>query len=76
MAEPAAGRMTIDEFFAWQEHQPERYELVNGQPLEMMAGAKNVHDDIVVNLIAELRNQLRAGGCRPGAVAGIVLQYL
>ena len=32
----------------------------------MMAGAKNVHDDIVVNVLAELRNQLRGGGgCRP-----------
>jgi len=24
-----------------------------------------VHDDIVVNVLAELRNQLRGGGCRP-----------
>jgi Uma2 family endonuclease len=31
----------------------------------MMAGAKNVHDDIVVNVLAELRNQLRGTGCRP-----------
>ena len=31
----------------------------------MMAGAKNVHDDIVVNLVAELRQQLRGAGCRP-----------
>jgi Uma2 family endonuclease len=65
MAEPAVRRMTIDEFFAWQEHQPERYELVNGQPLRMMAGAKNVHDDIVVNLVIELGTRLRGGGCRP-----------
>src|SRR5450755_1537566 len=65
MAEPAPVRMTIDEFFAWQEGQAERYELVNGQPLRMMAGAKNLHDDIVVNLIIELGAQLRGGGCRP-----------
>jgi Uma2 family endonuclease len=65
MAEPAHTRMTIDEFFAWQEGQAERYELVDGQPLEMMAGAKNVHDDIVVNLLGELRDQLRGSGCRP-----------
>jgi len=25
MAEPVARTMTIDEFFAWQEHLPERY---------------------------------------------------
>jgi len=56
--------MTVDEFFAWQESQPERYELVDGQPLRMMAGAKNVHDDIVVNPVGELREQVRGSGCR------------
>ena len=65
MAEPAVRRMTADEFFAWQEHQPGRYELVNGQPFEMTAGAKNVHDDIVVNLVIELGTRLRGGPCRP-----------
>jgi len=57
--------MTVDQFFAWQEGRAERYELVNGQPLRMMAGAKNVHDDIVVNLVGELRAQVRGSGCRP-----------
>jgi hypothetical protein len=56
---------TVSAFFAWAEKQPDRYELVDGFPLKMMAGAKNVHDDIVVNLIAELRARLRGGGCRP-----------
>jgi Uma2 family endonuclease len=66
MTEAAPRRWTIEEFFAWQEKQPERYELVDGFPARMMAGAKNVHDDIVVNVLAELRNQLRVGGgCRP-----------
>jgi len=57
--------VTVEEFFAWQERQPERYELVDGFPARMMTGAKNVHDDIVVNVLAELRSQLRGGGCRP-----------
>jgi Uma2 family endonuclease len=57
--------MTVEEFFAWQEGQEERYELVNGQPIRMMAGAKNVHDDIVVDLIGELREQVRGTGFRP-----------
>jgi Uma2 family endonuclease len=65
MSEPAPRRWTVDEFFSWQEKQPERYELVDGFPVRMMAGARNVHDDIVVNLIAELREQLRGSGCRP-----------
>ena len=65
MTEAAPRRWTVEEFFAWQERQPERYELVDGFPARMMAGAKNVHDDIVVNVLAELRSQLRGGGCRP-----------
>ncbi len=65
MTDMAPRRWTVDEFFAWQEQQAERYELVDGFPLRMMAGAKNVHDDIVVNVLTELRNQLRGSGCRP-----------
>lgn len=65
MSEPAERRWTLDEFFAWQSAQRERYELVGGFPVRLMAGATNVHDDIVVNLIAELRDQLRGSGCRP-----------
>src|ERR1700704_5271862 len=63
MTEAAPPPWTIEEFFAWQDKQPERYELVDGFPVRMMAGAKNVHDDIVVNVRAELRNQLRGGAC-------------
>jgi len=65
MSEPAQRRWTVEEFFAWQKDQPFRYELVGGFPVRLMAGATNVHDDIVVNLIAELREQLRGGGRRP-----------
>ncbi|MCJ2077272.1 Uma2 family endonuclease [Methylobacterium sp. E-016] len=57
--------MSIDAFFAWQEAQAERYELVGGVPVRMMAGARNVHDDIVVNILAWLRTALRGSGCRP-----------
>lgn len=65
MTEPALRRWTVEAFFAWQEKQSERYELVGGLPVRMMAGAKNVHDDIVVNILVALGNQLRGGGCRP-----------
>ncbi|GJE59800.1 Uma2 family endonuclease [Methylobacterium trifolii] len=57
--------MSVEAFFAWQERQVERYELVGGLPVRMMAGARNVHDDIVVNLVALLRSALRGSGCRP-----------
>ncbi len=65
MSDAAPKSWTIDQFLACQSRQPERYELVGGFPVRMMAGARNVHDDIVVNLLAELRGQLRGTGCRP-----------
>ena len=65
MAEPSPGPWTVDQFFAWQERQAERYELVDGSPLRMTVGARNVHDDVIVNIIAALGNQLRGKRCRP-----------
>ena len=65
MSDPALTPWTVDQFFAWQARQKDRYELVSGRPVRMMAGARNVHDDIVVNLLAELRGRLRGSGCRP-----------
>ena len=76
MSQPAFERtMTVEAFFAWQERQDDRYELVGGAPLRMMAGASNGHDRIVVNLVAELRNQLRGSGCRPFTGDGAVETY-
>jgi Uma2 family endonuclease len=71
MAEPVLRRWTVAEFFAWQDTQPRLYELVGGQP-HLMAGAKNVHDDIVVNIVAALKNQTRGTGCRPFTGDGAV----
>lgn len=65
MSQTVARPMSVDEFFAWQEKQDVRYELVNGQPLRMMAGASNAHDLVVVNLIRELSIRLRGSGCTP-----------
>jgi len=65
MSDPALQPWTVEQFFDWQARQPDRYELVGGFPVRMMAGARNVHDDIVVNLLAELRTRLRGSGCRP-----------
>ncbi len=71
MADVALRPMSPEEFFAWAEHQEERYELVDGAPVlkfdngpGMMAGASAAHDQIVVNLISGLRNRLRGGPCR------------
>lgn len=57
--------MSAEEFLDWRQDQPGRWELVSGSPVQMMAGAKQRHDRIVVNLIADLRNALRGGKCRP-----------
>ena len=63
---PAAAKVwTEEEFFAWQEKQEDRCELVDGRPLRMMAGASKTHDRIVVNLLASLHGQLRGTPCRP-----------
>jgi Uma2 family endonuclease len=66
MAEPQPRLMTVEEFYAWQLDQEERYELVDGIPVPLrgMTGASNAHDAIVVNLIISLGNQLRGGPCR------------
>lgn len=65
MPDPVLKPWTVDQFFAWQSRQPERYELVNGLPVRMQAGARNVHNDIVINILGELRSRLRGGDCHP-----------
>jgi Uma2 family endonuclease len=65
MSDPVSKPWTIDQFFAWQSRQTERYEFVSGFPVRMMAGARYVHNDIVINILAELRARLRGSGCHP-----------
>ena len=50
--------MEGDEFLLWCLDQEDRYELVNGVPVKMMAGASRAHDRVAVNLIASLLGQL------------------
>ena len=57
--------MDGDEFLLWCLDQDDRYELVNGIPAKMMAGASEIHDLLVVNVIAALHRQLRGSRCRP-----------
>ncbi len=70
MSDVAQRLMDADEFLVWSEDQEERYELIDGVPVlkfdngpEMMAGASEAHDQIVINIIQELRI-LRGGPCR------------
>jgi len=59
--------MTVEQFLEWNLRQDERYELVDGIPVPLrgMTGTTAEHDTISVNLIAELRQQLRGTNCRP-----------
>jgi Uma2 family endonuclease len=63
MGGAAVKLMELDEFFVWQLGQDVRYELVDGVPVEMMAGASGLHDTIAVNIMTLLRTQLRGTGC-------------
>ena len=65
MASAAVKLMTADEFIHWQQEKDVRYELVDGIPIEMMTGAIDVHDRIVVNVLMLLGTALRGTPCRP-----------
>lgn len=65
MSEAARPRMSPDEFLQWCLHQEGKWELVGGEPVQLMAGATKNHDRVVVNLIGELRTRLRGGSCFP-----------
>lgn len=57
--------MDEDEFLTWCLSQERKYELVDGIPVEMMAGASGRHDLILTNIIALLKTKLRGSRCRP-----------
>ena len=64
MSQTLPRRMTADEFLAWDETQQDcRHELVDGSPVAM-TGARQVHDQIVGNIFANIWQQLRGKPCR------------
>ena len=68
MAEAARKKMTVEEFFEWQERQDRNYELVDGVPVltvKAMTGASRRHDTVTVNAIVTLGTQMRGKPCRP-----------
>ena len=62
MAEPLPKPWTLDDFLAWEEQQPERFEFVDGV-VRMMVGGTAAHSLIAVNLISWLHARLRGSGC-------------
>lgn len=63
---------TNEAFFAWQQSQDERYELVGGFPARMMTGASRRHDRIVVNVMTGLQNRLAGTGCEAFTADGAI----
>jgi len=73
MAGQATKLMSVEEFFAWQQRQDDRYELVEGVPLKLMTGASLQHDRITSNVLIDLGNQLDGTPCWP-ATADVALR--
>ncbi len=58
-----ATKLSIDEFLAWENEQPDRHEFYRGDVFAMV-GARRVHGHVVVNLVAALKSHLRGSACR------------
>lgn len=66
MSEARLHRWTLKEFLAWEERQPAKYELIDGQA-RLMTGGSQGHTRIVANIIAALMGKLGSSPCRPAA---------
>ena len=64
MALAERSAMTRDDYLAWAEKQPERWEFVGGEVVAM-TGARRVHNVVALNLAAALRQALRGTPCMP-----------
>ncbi len=56
-------RMTPEEYLAWEEQQPMKYEYINGEVYGMTGGSLP-HNDIALNLASALKIHLRGKGCK------------
>ena len=64
MAFPAHDRLSADEFLRWVSAEEDRFELVDGRVVRLMAGAKQSHNVATSNLVATLSPQGKRAGCR------------
>ncbi|MBL8669137.1 MAG: Uma2 family endonuclease [Alphaproteobacteria bacterium] len=60
---PVARAWTLDQYLDWEERQPVKHELIDGQP-RMMVGSRIAHQKIETNIVAALHPRLRGSGCR------------
>jgi Uma2 family endonuclease len=66
MSQAKQTKMTVEEFFDWQQRQDRNYELVDGVPVltvKAMTGASRRHDRVTVNALATLHAALRGKPC-------------
>lgn len=78
MAEQQHRKMTVGEFFEWQQRQDRNYELVDGVPVltvKAMTGATVRHDMVTVNAIGFLHRRLRGKPCKPRTSDQSVLTF-
>jgi Uma2 family endonuclease len=54
---------TPEEYFAWEEKQLEKHELIDGRVYAMTGGTRN-HSDIAGNFLAIIKPHLRGSGCK------------
>ena len=54
----ALPRLSLDEFIVWENEQPEKHEFVRGEVFAMV-GARRVHNLVVGNVFASLKQQLK-----------------
>jgi Uma2 family endonuclease len=54
---------TPEEYFAWEEQQLERHELIDGRVYAMSGGTRN-HSDIAGNFLTTIKPHLRGSGCK------------
>ena len=67
--------MTVEDYLAWEDAQPERHEYIGGI-IYAMAGGTAAHAAIAMNVAASLHGQLRGKRCRPyGSDLKIRVQY-
>jgi len=59
----ALPRLSLDEFIAWENEQPEKHEFVRGEVFAMV-GARRVHNLVVGNAFASLKQQLKGAPCQ------------
>ncbi|WP_377477757.1 MAG: Uma2 family endonuclease [Microcoleus anatoxicus] len=54
---------TPEEYFAWEEQQLEKHELIDGHVYAMTGGTRN-HSDIAGNFLTTIKPHLRGSGCK------------